>query len=116
MGLVHKITISFADTGKIGHPVGDTLALNSVYFHTHRALHRKVTKNVGITNRNQHICMLKVVCADSSLFLFPKNQEQFSKHLCPKNVYSITYASLPKKMHKVDGFRPAFITFAPDEK
>jgi hypothetical protein len=45
-----------------------------------------------------------------------KNQEQISKHLCPKNVYSITYASPPKKMHKVDGFRPAFITFAPDEK
>ena len=64
VGLVHKIAV-FADTGKIGHPVGDTLALNSVYFHTHRALLRKVTKNVEITNRNQHICILKVEFAYS---------------------------------------------------
>jgi hypothetical protein len=64
MGLVHKIAV-FADTGKIGHPVGDALALNSVYFHTHRALLRKVTKNVEITNRNQHICILIVEFAYS---------------------------------------------------
>jgi hypothetical protein len=51
-----------------------------------------------------------------ALLLASKKKKQISKHLCPKNVYSITYASAPKKMPKVDGFRPSFITFAPDEK
>ena len=48
-----------------------------------------------------------------ALFLSLKRRRNFPSICVRKNVYSITYASPPKKMHKDDGFRPAFITFAP---
>ena len=62
---------------------------------------------------------------NSLSFCHPERSEDELLRTCPKNLgnikwvlprfflYSKTYASIPKKMRKVDGFRPAFITFVP---